>query len=111
MRVRPALTLSHLDYLLTSLRLVEMARIFRAGGYVEFGRVNGTIRCPRCVTADSEGAVCSLGNLSLARALGDFDYKKNANVAVEEQIITANPEIIEHKITDEDEFLIIACDG
>jgi len=70
---------------------VEMTRIFRAGGYVEFGRVNG--------------------NLSLARALGDFDYKKNANVAVEEQIITANPEIIEHKITDEDEFLIIACDG
>ncbi|KAF9646036.1 PP2C-domain-containing protein [Thelephora ganbajun] len=70
---------------------VEMARIFRAGGYVEYGRVNG--------------------NLALARALGDFDYKKNANVSAEDQIITANPEIIEHKITKEDEFLIIACDG
>lgn len=69
----------------------EMARIFRAGGYVEFGRVNG--------------------NLALARALGDFEYKKNANVSAEEQIITANPEIVEHKITEDDEFLIIACDG
>jgi protein phosphatase 2C family protein 2/3 len=69
----------------------EMARIFGAGGYVEFGRVNG--------------------NLSLARALGDFDYKKNANKGPEDQAITANPEIIEHKMTEDDEFLIIACDG
>lgn len=69
----------------------EMARIFRAGGYVEYGRVNG--------------------NLALARALGDFEYKKNANVSAEDQIITANPEITEHKITADDEFLIIACDG
>lgn len=69
----------------------EMARIFRAGGYVEYGRVNG--------------------NLALARALGDFEYKKNTTVSAEDQIITANPEIIEHKITPEDEFVIIACDG
>ncbi|KAF9783176.1 phosphatase 2C-like domain-containing protein [Thelephora terrestris] len=47
----------------------------------------------------------------LARALGDFEYKKNANVSAEDQVITANPEVIEHKITEEDEFLIIACDG
>ena len=47
----------------------------------------------------------------MARALGDFEYKKNANVSAEDQIITANPEITEHKITEEDEFLIIACDG
>lgn len=47
----------------------------------------------------------------MARALGDFEYKKNVNVSAEDQIITANPEVIEHKITEEDEFLIIACDG
>ena len=53
----------------------------------------------------------SSGNLALARALGDFEYKKNANISAEKQIITADPEIVEHKITDDDEFLIIACDG
>ena len=47
----------------------------------------------------------------MARALGDFEYKKNANVSAEDQIITANPEITEHKITEDDEFLIVACDG
>ena len=51
------------------------------------------------------------GNLALSRALGDFTYKRNNNIPVEAQIITSNPDITEHKITEEDEFLIIACDG
>ncbi|KAI0320171.1 phosphatase 2C-like domain-containing protein, partial [Amylostereum chailletii] len=51
------------------------------------------------------------GNLALARALGDFEYKKNYNIPPEAQIITANPDIIEHQITDDDEFLVLACDG
>ena len=51
------------------------------------------------------------GNLALARALGDFEYKKNYSIAPEAQIITANPDVIEHKITVEDEFVVIACDG
>lgn len=51
------------------------------------------------------------GNLALARALGDFDYKKNASLRPEAQIITSDPEIMEHQITEEDEFIIIACDG
>ena len=63
------------------------------------------------MSPDSDGPVWPLGNLALARALGDFEYKKNASIAAEDQIITANPEIIEHKITEDDEFLIIACDG
>jgi protein phosphatase 2C family protein 2/3 len=70
---------------------VEKARISAAGGYVEYGRVNG--------------------NLALSRALGDFEYKKNPSLSPEAQIITANPDIIEHSLTDEDEFLVIACDG
>ena len=51
------------------------------------------------------------GNLALARALGDFDYKKNGALSPEAQIITCDPEIIDHQITEEDEFVIIACDG
>ncbi|GBE84931.1 phosphatase 2C-like domain-containing protein [Sparassis latifolia] len=70
---------------------IERSRILAAGGYIEFGRVNG--------------------NLALARALGDFEYKKNASLAPEKQIITSDPEVIAHEITDEDEFLVIACDG
>ncbi|KAI0761953.1 PP2C-domain-containing protein [Trametes elegans] len=69
----------------------EKNRIVAAGGYIEYGRVNG--------------------NLALARALGDFEYKKNASLGPEAQIITSNPEVIEHTITEEDEFVIIACDG
>ncbi|EIM86041.1 PP2C-domain-containing protein [Stereum hirsutum FP-91666 SS1] len=69
----------------------ERSRIMAAGGYIEFGRVNG--------------------NLALARALGDFEYKKNYSITPEKQIITADPDVIAHDITDDDEFLVLACDG
>lgn len=88
-----------------------MARIFRAGGYVEYGRVNGKKNFSSYTFMDSDDPISLLGNLALARALGDFEYKKNTNVSAEDQIITANPEITEHKITEDDEFVIIACDG
>lgn len=51
------------------------------------------------------------GNLALARALGDFEFKKNLTLPAEKQIITADPDVMEHQLTDEDEFLILACDG
>ncbi|KAJ7780631.1 phosphatase 2C-like domain-containing protein [Mycena maculata] len=70
---------------------VEKTRISGAGGYIEFGRVNG--------------------NLALSRALGDFEFKKNYNMSPEKQIITADPDVTCHDITDEDEFLVLACDG
>ncbi|TFK52534.1 PP2C-domain-containing protein [Heliocybe sulcata] len=69
----------------------EKDRIVAAGGYIEYGRVNG--------------------NLALARALGDFDFKKNYNLSPEKQVITSDPDIIEHQITEEDEFIVLACDG
>lgn len=53
---------------------------------------------------------CS-GNLALSRAFGDFEYKKNDALTPEAQIVTVDPEIIEHAIASDDEFLIIACDG
>jgi len=69
----------------------EKARICAAGGYIDFGRVNG--------------------NLALSRALGDFEFKKNSSLSPEQQIITADPDVICHEITEEDEFLVLACDG
>ncbi|KAH8083345.1 phosphatase 2C-domain-containing protein [Cristinia sonorae] len=69
----------------------ETKRITEAQGFVRFGRVNG--------------------NIALSRAFGDFEYKKNETLSPEAQIITCDPEIIEHAISADDEFLIIACDG
>ncbi|KAI9835525.1 MAG: Protein phosphatase type 2C 3 [Sarea resinae] len=69
----------------------EKARICAAGGFVDFGRVNG--------------------NLALSRALGDFEFKKSAELSPEQQIVTAFPDVVTHEITDDDEFLVIACDG
>lgn len=79
------------------------------------------------------------GSLALSRALGDFEFKMNATLGPDDQIVTgkgrgrcdsasynveraandyaldieplANPAIVEHKITADDEFLVLACDG
>ena len=71
--------------------LGEKARICAAGGFVDFGRVNG--------------------NLALSRAIGDFEFKKSAELSPEQQIVTAFPDVVTHSISDDDEFLVIACDG
>eukprot|EP00794_Sanderia_malayensis_P007484 gene7484-8314_t len=70
---------------------IESKRIIAAGGWVEFNRVNG--------------------NLALSRALGDFVFKRNSKKSVEEQIVTANPDITVNNVTDDYEFLFLACDG
>ncbi|KAK3686060.1 phosphatase 2C-domain-containing protein [Podospora appendiculata] len=69
----------------------EKARITAAGGFVDFGRVNG--------------------NLALSRAIGDFEFKKSAELAPEQQIVTAYPDVVVHDLGDDDEFLVLACDG
>lgn len=69
----------------------ESQRIVNAGGFVEFGRVNG--------------------NLALSRAIGDFEFKQNVNLPAEKQAVTCDPDVIKHEITDEDEFFVLACDG
>jgi protein phosphatase 2C family protein 2/3 len=58
---------------------------------VDFGRVNG--------------------NLALSRAIGDFEFKKSTGLSPEQQIVTAFPDVTTHNITEDDEFLVIACDG
>jgi len=69
----------------------ELARIRAAGGFVEWNRVNG--------------------NLALSRAIGDFEFKKSADLPPEAQIVTANPDIIVRKVQATDEFFVVACDG
>uniref|UniRef100_A0A0N5BB98 protein-serine/threonine phosphatase n=1 Tax=Strongyloides papillosus TaxID=174720 RepID=A0A0N5BB98_STREA len=70
----------------------EKSRIVKAGGTISAdGRVNG--------------------GLNLSRALGDHNYKQNHELPLEDQMISAKPDIIEDKITDQDNFLVIACDG
>lgn len=69
----------------------EKNRIVKAGGSVFNGRVNG--------------------NLSLSRALGDFDYKQQNNIPRDQQLIIATPEITHRVIKDTTEFLIVGCDG
>lgn len=51
------------------------------------------------------------GNLALSRAIGDFEFKQNFTLQPEQQIVTADPEILEHKLDGEEEFLVLACDG
>ncbi|CAM9471213.1 unnamed protein product, partial [Discosporangium mesarthrocarpum] len=69
----------------------ELSRITKAGGAVLDGRVQG--------------------NLNLSRAIGDLTYKSDTNLPPEEQMITALPELQTLEITDEDEFIVFACDG
>ncbi|XP_051136225.1 probable protein phosphatase 2C 60 isoform X2 [Andrographis paniculata] len=70
---------------------VEKKRILEAGGYVQYGRVNGS--------------------LNLARAIGDMELKQNKSLPAEKQIVTANPDIVTVELEEDDEFIIIACDG
>ncbi|XP_067944967.1 protein phosphatase 1G-like [Watersipora subatra] len=71
---------------------VERDRICKAGGFVTpDGRVNG--------------------NLNLSRAIGDHNYKRNKKLPLEEQMISALPDIQQETLNPNDEFIIVACDG
>lgn len=70
----------------------EMSRITRAGGFVnQFGRVNG--------------------NLNLSRSVGDLKYKQTANLSPSDQMITAQPDITQILLEENDEFILLGCDG
>jgi len=69
----------------------EKRRIHNAGSTITDGRVDG--------------------NLNLSRSLGDLKYKQNKRLTPEEQPITANPDVYLYDMTDEDDFIIMGCDG
>ncbi|XP_055353538.1 protein phosphatase 1B-like [Paramacrobiotus metropolitanus] len=69
----------------------ERQRIEKAGGSVMFQRVNGS--------------------LAVSRALGDFEYKNNTELAAPEQLVSPQPDITHWSRSPEDEFIVLACDG
>eukprot|EP00741_Cyanophora_paradoxa_P003450 tig00000704_g3351.t1 len=81
----------------TPFRPDEYTRIKKAGGWVdESGYLNGYI--------------------SMSRAMGDADFKQCFRLLFPGHTFTgplliSEPEIHEERLTDEDDFLILACDG
>lgn len=69
----------------------EKERILKAGGFIHGGRINGS--------------------LNLTRAIGDMEFKCNKLLPAEEQIVTANPDIITADLSEDAEFIALACDG
>lgn len=70
----------------------ERERILRAGGSVMIQRVNGS--------------------LAVSRALGDYEYKSVPGLCPTEQLVSPEPDIyILDRNKENDEFLVLACDG
>jgi protein phosphatase 1G len=69
----------------------EKNRIYKADGWVSDGRVKG--------------------NLNLSRSLGDLEYKQNKKIPAEDQMITANPDVVVEPLTNDANFIVLACDG
>ncbi|XWS70510.1 hypothetical protein CRYUN_Cryun03dG0053800 [Craigia yunnanensis] len=69
----------------------EKERILKAGGFIHAGRINGS--------------------LNLARAIGDIEFKQNKILPAEKQIVSANPDINTVELCDDDDFIVLACDG
>lgn len=69
----------------------ERKRIENAGGSVMIRRVNGS--------------------LAVSRALGDYDYKNVSGLSATEQLVSAEPDLSVIERCEDDEFLILACDG
>jgi len=70
----------------------EMNRILRSGGFVNhFGRING--------------------NLNLSRSIGDLKYKQVPGIPPAHQMITAEPDIMQIALEEDDEFFMLGCDG
>ena len=69
----------------------ELKRIEKAGGWVSDGRV--------------------LGNLNLSRGIGDSEYKVDKKLKPEQQILSNFPEIKTDNLTDDIDFIVVACDG
>ena len=69
----------------------ELKRIERAEGWVSDGRI--------------------LGNLNISRGIGDSEYKMNKKLKPEEQIISNFPDIKIENLSNDIDFVVIACDG
>ena len=71
---------------------IETNRIVNDGGFIT--EANGHFRIN--------------GNLNLSRSIGDLKYKQNSSLRPEEQMITAEPDVIQMTLTAMDEFMVLA---
>lgn len=51
------------------------------------------------------------GSLAVSRALGDYEYKNVEGRGPCEQLVSPEPEIFVRDRSENDEFLVLACDG
>lgn len=49
--------------------------------------------------------------MALSRAFGDFRFKEKTALPAEEQAVTAFPDITERNRSENDKFIMLACDG
>eukprot|EP00658_Telonema_sp_P-2_P067141 TRINITY_DN5607_c0_g1_i2.p1 TRINITY_DN5607_c0_g1~~TRINITY_DN5607_c0_g1_i2.p1 ORF type:complete len:201 (-),score=32.99 TRINITY_DN5607_c0_g1_i2:297-899(-) len=59
----------------------------------------------------SSGCYRVMGDLAVSRALGDFRFKQNLGRGQLGQIVSPEPDLEVHERTEQDEFLVLACDG
>jgi len=76
----------------------EEARIEKAGGHV------AKVHPSPCARVDGWG-------LNLSRALGDFHYKARSDLPPHAQKVIAVPDVRTLELCDEDQFLLLGCDG
>ncbi|CAM9300908.1 unnamed protein product [Ascophyllum nodosum] len=69
----------------------ERERIEAAGGAVKHKRVDGRLAVSRCI--------------------GDHPFKSDPNLPRERQMVVCDPEVTMTARSDEDEFVVMACDG
>ena len=70
---------------------LEKKRIQAAGGTVHMKRVDG--------------------DLAVSRTFGDFAYKNRTDLPAAQQKVSPVPDIVIHQRTNDDEFILLACDG
>jgi len=70
---------------------IEKKRITQAGGKIIINRINGS--------------------LAVSRALGDFDYKNNNQMDALGQLVSPDPDVTCIERHDDDNYLLVACDG
>ncbi|EAY94743.1 hypothetical protein OsI_16521 [Oryza sativa Indica Group] len=99
----------HRDSMVISVRL----RVCNSHGFCSFHRRIEASSC-RSRLLDPFGVRCK-SFVSLLEALQspkrDLSYKNNKKLRPEQQLLTCSPEIRADQLTDDTEFLVIACDG
>ena len=87
--------------------LPGLLRDFRTASDKSCGRGLGTRL--GLVSLCLKGPSCYVS--SLYSCAGDHFYKENQSLPLEEQMITAMPDVRMRAITEDDEFFVVACDG